>query len=230
MRFSARITTSVLLTLLAQFSWAQSAGRSVSGGCEMINNPIYREKPGPIHRQTTTIMSPDKKLSAFADISFRLADPVPDAQGTPLPSCIVTYRLLMSDKTGKLREIKRYSENRWGFAGVTIGGFSPDGSKLAADFWWMPGDYTSLPRPVVADTASGSVKMRELGDRITNVLPGCDYTQNLTGVTNTGEAVIRIPSSRFPEPEGGGCSDQGAWLFNLTTGEVRRVASKPASQ
>jgi hypothetical protein len=173
----------------------------------------------PIHRRTKDVVGPDRKTLAFADVDFSL-------ESGPLnspPKCVFTYRLMLIENAGKPRELKRYSEKRFGYAGVTIAGFSPDGSKVAADFWQEHGDYTTSPRPVVADIRTGVVRMRDLDDRITNLLPACDYTQEVSSVTNDGEAVIRIPKSRFNE---GGCLSRGYWLFNLSTGEAQRLARK----
>jgi hypothetical protein len=176
-----------------------------------------------IHRQTKSVIGPDKKTSAFAEIDVSIESGPLNSPGQRMPKCEMTYRLMITEDGGEPREIKRYSEERWGYAGVSVAGYSPDGAKVAADFWWMPGDYTSLPRPVVADITTGVVRMRDLDDRITKLLQACDYTQEVSAVTNDGKVVIRIPRSRF---NGGGCPSQGDWLFNLGTGEVRRLISK----
>jgi hypothetical protein len=98
-------------------------------------------------------------------------------------------------------------------------GFSPDQSKVAADFWWAGGDYTGH-RPVIYDVNTKRVQFGELGEQITGQLPSCDYFQNFTGVTNSGEAVIYVPKSIYVDE---GCPDQGDWLFNVANGKVRRA-------
>lgn len=220
-RFAAGLLGVGLLEVcLTSLSYAQGT-TSASGACEELVRGVGTARP--IHRRTKDVIGPDKKTLAFADIDFSIESGPLNSQGQRVPKCMVTYRLMIVENAGKPRELKRYSEERWGCAGVTIAGYSPDGSKVAADFWWMPGDYTSLPRPVVADITTGVVRMRDLDDRITKLLPGCDYTQEVSSVTNGGEVVIRIPKSRF---NGGGCPSRGSWLFNLSTGEVHRLVSK----
>jgi hypothetical protein len=159
-------------------------------------------------------------MSAFAEISFELESPDGSARET---RCVATYRLLLDDGTGKFRAVITFTEDHPEYSGVAIVGFSPDGSKVAADFWWMPGDYTAWPRPAVFDLTTQKSTVRKVDDGITKHLPGCDYSQDVVGVTNTGEAIIHIPRSHFP---GGGCPDRGTWLFNLTSGAAHRLAPK----
>lgn len=77
--------------------------------------------PGSVHYQTTTVLSPDKKVRAFAEIEFRHESRPPEA----VP-CVSTYRLLVAAPGGKPRALRSLSERTWDAEGVTIVGFSPD--------------------------------------------------------------------------------------------------------
>jgi hypothetical protein len=57
-------------------------------------------------------------------------------------------------------------------------------------------------------------------ERIVKQLPSCGYAEEFIGVTDAGEAIIRVPKSQYVEK---GCRSQGKWLFNLHEGTVRRM-------
>jgi hypothetical protein len=46
-----------------------------------------------------------------------------------------------------------------------------------------------------------------LEERILKQLPSCDYFEEFNGVTNAGEAIIRVPKSAYVEK---GCPSQGS--------------------
>jgi len=105
-------------------------------------------------------------------------------------------------------------------AGIDLIGFSPDGSKLAADFWLAEGDGEEH-RPVVYDSKTSKVRFLSLGDRIQRKITSCDQVEKFVGVTNQGQAVFTVPPSDYDDsPE---CGDKGVWKFDLLTGEVRRI-------
>jgi hypothetical protein len=134
-------------------------------------------------------------------------------------SCTVVYRLFVAEKSKPFVSVKEYSERAGDGVGVEMVGASKSEMVIAADFWWTAGDYTGH-RPVVYALNSKSVILRALKNEIRRRLPSCDYFEEFIGVTDTGEAVIRIPKSTYVEK---GCPAQGEWLFDVHSGSVRRV-------
>jgi hypothetical protein len=102
--------------------------------------------------------------------------------------------------------IKEFTDQEDNGVGVDIIGTSSDGNKIAADFWWAAGDATGH-RPVIVDVKSNSVMLLPLEERILKQLPSCDYFEEFNGVTNAGEAIIRVPKSAYVEK---GCPSQGS--------------------
>jgi hypothetical protein len=133
--------------------------------------------------------------------------------------CAVVYKLFLSSNGKPFEMIKEFSDQDDVSFGVDIIGASNDGNMIAADFWWAAGDAT-VHRPVVVDVKSNSVSLLPLDDRIIKQLPSCDYSEEFIGVTNTGEAIIRVPKSQYVEE---GCPSQGKWVFNLQSGLVKRM-------
>ncbi|MGC4052737.1 MAG: hypothetical protein QM757_25690 [Paludibaculum sp.] len=174
-------------------------------------------QPGSsVERKTDTVHSPDGKSLAFAVVT--LTRGAEDSSGE---KCRVGYRLLVQEGTATAKAVKAFDEVRSEIVGVTIVGYSQDGSNVAGDFWWAEGDYTAV-RPVVYSFKTRKAAMRDLGDRITRRLPSCDYFESFERITNRGDAIIHVPKSHYVET---GCPDQGEWAFNLTTGRVRRLAA-----
>src|SRR5215472_1858065 len=76
--------------------------------------------------------------------------------------------------------------------GVAFDGTSPDGSKLLLDFYTAAGNQTGH-RPVVYDFLTGSMEIRDLGDRVTRDFPKCEYFTMIQGVTDAGDVVLYVP-------------------------------------
>lgn len=106
-------------------------------------------------------------------------------------------------------------------AHIELIGLSPDKTKFAASFMIAEGDGQSQG-PVVYDFSTKTTSYLALGDKIQELIHGCDQNEDFIGVTNAGEAVFAIPPSDYADtPE---CGDKGLWHFNLKTGRVYRVA------
>ncbi len=112
-------------------------------------------------------------------------------------------------------EDPQYSEN-----GVEFGGTSKNGTKLLLDFFSAAGDYTDH-RPAVYDFASGSWHIRDVGERITQTLPSCDYFTMIQGVTDSGDVILYIPKSIYEDK---GCPDQGEWMLNMKDDSITRLS------
>jgi hypothetical protein len=101
-------------------------------------------EPGSrIERKTDAVRSPDGKSHAVVMVTSNR-----DAQDSSAEKCRVEYRLLVQEGRATAKTAKALDEVRPNIVGGTIIGFSPDGSNVAADFWWAEGDYTAV-RPVV---------------------------------------------------------------------------------
>jgi hypothetical protein len=118
-------------------------------------------------------------------------------------------------------EDPEYTEN-----GVAFGGTSSDGTKLLLDFYSAAGDYNDH-RPTVYDFTSGSWRLRDVGSRITKLLPSCDYFTMVQGVTDSGDVILYVPKSVYVEK---GCPDQGEWLLNMKDDTITRLLKKDAAR
>jgi len=141
-----------------------------------------------------------------------------DAKDAEGESCKADFTLFISREHGSFKAVKQYSEVNSYFVGAEIIGFSPNGTKVGADFFWEEGDVHG-PRPVIYDIVSGNVRFGSVGTEIIDQLPSCDYFEQFVGITDAGEAIIHIPKSVYVDE---GCPDQGDWLFNLVTGKAIR--------
>jgi hypothetical protein len=167
-----------------------------------------------VHHRTLTVSSGDSKIQAYASVTLQR-----ESADAKAKSCQVTYRFFVKQDSQAWRLVKRLVERNEVLVGATVVGFSPDNSKVAADFWWAAGDYTAV-RPVIFDLSKGTVQMRELGMQIMSQLPRCDYFETFGTITDSGQAVIHVPKSQYEDV---GCPDQGDWLFDLVRGTVRRI-------
>ncbi|HEY6971645.1 MAG TPA: hypothetical protein VJA94_20710 [Candidatus Angelobacter sp.] len=131
------------------------------------------------------------------------------------------YKLFVAHPDGKFVLTKQYSEKADGSVGAEMIGASPNERMLAADFWWAEGDYTGH-RPVIYNVETRSAQSRALHDEIRKQLPSCDYFEEFIGVSDAGEAIIRVPQSAYVEK---GCHAQGKWLFDMQSGRVHRLKS-----
>ncbi len=204
-------TLTVIATLLCWLapSWAEKEGKQLS-------TPVLECSKADGHSlsaRTERVTNERKSNDAYAVVELA-RDPA-DPSGA---SCVATYTLYLSQYSSNFKVVKTFSMPTRDGVGVDLLGFSDNGSKVAADFWWKAGDYKGH-RPVVYDLKSKVPRMDELSDQITSQLPACDYQEELTGVTDKGEVVIHVPSSAHVDR---GCPDQGNWLLDSTTGEVRR--------
>jgi hypothetical protein len=154
-----------------------------------------------------------ERARAFATITA--SRPAGD---TDARHCHVAYALLFSESGEPYKTVATFEEDGQEAFGVNLVGFSPDESKVAANFWYAAGDFDAV-RSAIYDRATRKSVVKELGDQITSQLPPCDYTMEMTAITNSGEVVVHIPSRQGEES----CPDQGDWLFNLRSGKVRRV-------
>ncbi len=162
--------------------------------------------------KTDTILNQKQSLRAYATLDM-------DRDPTDLSGkfCVATYGLFVSERTGGFRLVKNFSGRGADRAGADIVGFSDNGLKLAADFWWGAGTYVAH-RPVVFDSKAKTAHMTELEDKITSQLPACNYAENFIGVTDAGDALFHLPAASDVQ----GCGDQGDWLLNVRTGEAQR--------
>jgi hypothetical protein len=136
-------------------------------------------------------------------------------------SCTVVYKLFLTEPGGPPRLLKEFSERATGGVGVEMVGASKNELMIGADFWWAAGDYKGH-RPVIYDVNTKSVSLRALDAAITKQLPSCDYFEEFIGVSDSGEAIIRVPKSIYVDE---GCPGQGKWLFNVHSGNVQRLKS-----
>jgi hypothetical protein len=162
-------------------------------------------------QETPVITNRSGTVKAYAMIAVRRSD-------DPKAMCSATSKLFLSRSGKPFTEIKSFSENTELMVGVEMVGFSQDERKLAADFWWAEGDYVGH-RPVILDMESGNVLFGELGQQVINQLPSCDYNEDFVEVSNDGQAIIHVPESHYVQE---GCPAQGYWLFDLSTGKVKR--------
>jgi len=137
---------------------------------------------------------------------------------------MVTYKLFVAHGNGKYVPVMEYSEKAEGSVGAEMIGASKNEKVLAADFWWAEGDYTGH-RPVIYDAEAKSAHSRALNNEIRKQLPSCDYFEEFIGVTDTGEAIIRVTKSAYVDQ---GCPAQGEWLFDVQSGRVQRTKPKSA--
>lgn len=202
--------TIILATALTVTCLAQSGPPTKDVECsELSPGQNSLEKTDITSNSTSTV-----RAYATAEVKRGISDKKAD-------SCSIAYKLLVAHGREPFTVVKTLSEHGEWTVGVQIIGFSPDQSKLAADFWWAGGDYTGH-RPVIYDVNTKRVQFRELGEQITGQLPSCDYFQTFTAVTNAGEAVIHVPKSTYVDE---GCPDQGDWLFDVASGKVRRAST-----
>lgn len=139
--------------------------------------------------------------------------------------CHVVYALLLSERDQAFQTVATFEEDGQDAFGVELVGFSPDNSKVAANFWYAAGDYTDI-RPGVYDRTSKKSAVKELSEEIVGSYADCNYTPVVAAVTNAGEAVVRAAKYTYVEE---GCSDPGDLLFNVRTGEVRHATKTEAS-
>src|ERR1051326_52381 len=160
---------------------------------------------------------------AFATIAVSRPSDDNDAR-----HCHVEYALLFREAGQPYKTVATFQEDGQDAFGVDVVGFSPDKQKVAANFWYAAGDFSAI-RPAIYDRRTKKSMVKELGEQITSQLPACDYTMEMTGITNAGEAVVHIPKGIQVEE---GCPDQGEWLFDLRTTKVRRLpkASPPSAR
>jgi hypothetical protein len=121
---------------------------------------------------------------------------------------------------GRSRLLFRHADDpAFSLNGVSFPGTSPDGSKLLLDFFTSGGDKTDH-RPAVYDFLTGKWVIRDVGTRITENLPHCDYFTFVDAVNNNGDVVLSVPKSMKQDK---GCPDQGEWLLNMQSDTVSRV-------
>ena len=132
-------------------------------------------------------------LKAYGELSFRH---LPGSGGKT--GCHVVYRLFVATNGKPFAQVKEleWDTEEGETAGVDLIGVSPNGSKLAADFWLAEGDGEEH-RPVVYDSATRQAVDRPLEDKIQKQIHGCDQNEDFIGVTNAGEAVFAVPPSVY---------------------------------
>jgi len=194
-------------------AWAKPPVLSEPMECSVLK--LGQEK----YYKTNVTVSKDGKIHAYATIELKR-----DRNDVKAEKCMATYEFWVQLDKHDYQRIKVFHfETPWD-VGVTMIGFSPDSTKISADFWWAGGDYMGH-RPVVFDLNTKQLLFRELESQISKQLPSCDYFEEYVGVTNTGMAIIHIPKSDVVEK---GCPDQGNWLFNLKSGKVQRIKKSPS--
>lgn len=199
----------LLLIATCSASRSQSSPRSTESlDCDDI-------KPGQtVSRKTAPIDFQSGAVRVYGSVQLGKAKGRAGIHG-----CAAVYKLFLSSNGKPFVLIKEFSSHEDDGVGVDIIGESSDRNMIAADFWWAGGDYTGH-RPVIVDVKSNSVMFLPLGERILKQLPSCDYFEEYIGVTDAGEAIIRVPKSAYVKT---GCPSQGKWLFNLHSGTVMRM-------
>lgn len=167
-----------------------------------------------VTQRTATLDINATSIKAFATVQLRRP-----ADDTEASACIVTYKLFVAKDDGQFSSVKQFSEQAGGSVGAEMIGVSKNQKMIAADFWWSIGDATGHT-PVIYNATAKAAQLRALHDEIIKQLPSCDYFEEFIGVTDTGEAVIRVPKSIYVQD---GCNAQGKWLFDLRTGNVKRM-------
>lgn len=141
--------------------------------------------------------------------------------------CHIVYELVASRRGLPYSTVHRMEEDVDMLMGQSTGidliGFSPDGSKLAANYWLAQGDWVEN-RLVVYDLKSKSATFRSLEQNLyENVQRECDgsYWEDIESVTNKGMIRIAVPPLS-------GCSnsDGGLWLFDPKSGDIRKLSPK----
>ncbi len=142
--------------------------------------------------------------------------------------CSGVYRLMVDGGQGKFHEVKRlaWQTEEGEIAGIDLVGFSPDGTKLAADFWLAEGDWTEH-RVQLSDLQKGESWFRSINDLIYKRSTGKlvdfeNYYETLHEVRNDGQVVVTAHADGGRKPDG----SLSKWLFDPKTGRVTPVARK----
>jgi hypothetical protein len=126
--------------------------------------------------------------------------------------CHVIYRLLVSSGNGAFVEAHRlvWDTEEGEIAGIDLIGFSPDGSKAAANLWLAAGDGV-VNRPVVYDMKTKTAIFAVMPDVEDKRVPqeSCDDDpyESLDSVTDAGTIIVSVPAIE-------GCADGGLWSFD----------------
>lgn len=198
----------IILLFLYLPAFGQQKSRSTAGmECSDV------KAGSAVTQKTPTLNIGATNTKAFATVQLRRPE-----DDTEANSCTATYKLFLANDDGKFTSVKQLSEKVSGESvGAEMIGVSKRERMIAADFWWSMGDATGHT-PVIYNLASKVVRLRALHDEISKQLPSCDYFEEFVGVTDAGEAIIRIP--KYIDE---GCPAQGKWLFDPQTGSVRRM-------
>jgi hypothetical protein len=200
----------VLLSFVALASHAQARFSIGSGECDEIS------EGHPVSLKTAIRTTQSERLRAYGEL---LVTRIAGKKET----CRATYRLYVSHQGAPFQKVSQIERTIEGaqLAGIDLIGFSPDRSKVGANFWEAEGDWQGQG-PVVFDANSGTASYRDLGQRIQERVHGCDQSDDFLGVTNDGQAVFAVPPSIYDDSPD--CGDKGMWNFNLKTGALSRVA------
>ena len=203
--------TVILLMALATAAAAQQPYSTPTAECAVIT-------PGKTEKQQTEAMTSEKARLYASITASRPADDR-DAR-----HCHVAYALWLSEGEQGYKAVASFEEDGQDAFGVELVGFSPDKSKVAANFWYAAGDFTAV-RPAVYDRSTGKAAVKELGPEVIGRFVDCNYTPTFNGVTNAGEAVVHATKDTYIEE---GCAEQPDLLFNLRTGEARAATTPRA--
>jgi hypothetical protein len=172
----------------------------------------------PVVLRSPVLSMGPRPIRAFGQITYRRT-----AADAAQKKCRVVYALLVSDDGRSFRAVKRLEWNteEGEIAGIDLIGLSPDGDKLAADFWLAEGDGVEH-RPLIYDRSTHKTAYRPLGSLIQERINGCDQMEDFVGVTDSGEAIFAVPPSTYDaSPQ---CGDKGVWHFDLATGNLVQAA------
>jgi len=152
------------------------------------------------------------KLKTYGRLEFNNYE-----DGSGQTHCHVVYELFFSKGTRPFKKVHRLEwETEPGeIAGIDLIGFSPDGTKTAANYWLAQGDWVEN-RAVIYDVPSGKAIFRSLEDKLYRLLDRrCDgsYWENVESVTNEGKILISVPRESD-------CIDGGLWEFDPKTGTL----------
>ncbi len=126
--------------------------------------------------KTAIRMSRNGELRAYGLVEYRH-----NAEDAKAKHCHVQYRLFVARRDGKFAEVQSvgWDTEDGEIAGLDLIGYSPDSTKLAADFWLAEGDGQTH-RPVIYDVSTGKATYRPLDDLI----------QKGLGVTKSNTSLV----------------------------------------
>jgi hypothetical protein len=203
-----KVAALIYLTLATSVCFAQhklSADTAECGG---------EVSPAVATSKTAVLSSHTASARMYGAIIFRH-----NQQDAKAKHCHVVYRLFVATGKGAFTQVHQFEwDTESGeIAGIDLIGFSPDGSKAAANFWLAEGDGQQN-RPVVYDLKTKTIISAEMPAVQDRRAPSktCDDDpyESLDNVTNAGIVTVSVPAIE-------GCADGGLWSFDPRTGAMK---------